>query len=267
MIGDNRIVRAAKVLADAHRTRSVLDELPRDCVPQSLQEGYQIQDELIRQLGWTVVGWKVGLTDPTKWLQRGIKEPIYGRVLEPFHHHSPAALNTTSATIIVEAEFAFRLAHDLPRRDATYSREDVVTAVGSMHLTLDLANSRYRDRQAAATWSVIADNAYSGGLVEGSSVLNWQSLDLAGQEVTLFADGKHIARGTGANVMGDPVVPLVWLANARRASRDGLRRGDIVTTGSFIGAPAVGANAEVVADFGNLGQVMLICRSSVPHSL
>jgi 2-keto-4-pentenoate hydratase len=73
--------------------------------------------------------------------------------------------------------------------------------------------------------------------------------------VVLRFDGKEIARGVGSAILGDPLAAVVMLANGQPKDGEGLRAGQIVTTGSCTGALPIAAGVEAVADFGALGEV------------
>jgi 2-keto-4-pentenoate hydratase len=66
-----------------------------------------------------------------------------------------------------------------------------------------------------------------------------------------------VAEGSGANVLGDPVEALVWLANDQRQRGDGLRAGQAVITGSCTGVNMAEAGDKARAEFGTLGAVEL----------
>ena len=53
--------------------------------------------------------------------------------------------------------------------------------------------------------------------------------------VRLEVDGALRREGTGADVMGDRLRPLWWLAEQRRQWGDGLRAGETIRTGSMTG--------------------------------
>src|SRR6266446_101837 len=45
----------------------------------------------------------------------------------------------------IEAEIAFRLARDLPKRDKPYTRDEIVAAIASMHPAIELVDTRFAD--------------------------------------------------------------------------------------------------------------------------
>ena len=119
-----------------------------------------------------------------------------------------------------------------------------------------------------------ADTAYAiqdshvaglGGAVVGwkvgAGIEDWRGLDLAAMRTELLVNGEQVSDGSGANVLGHPLEPLVWLANARAARGGGLAAGEIVTTGSTcaaLGFADAGDSAE--ARFAAIGSVSVSFR-------
>jgi 2-keto-4-pentenoate hydratase len=75
--------------------------------------------------------------------------------------------------------------------------------------------------------------------------------------VRLLINGIEVASGNAAKAMGDPLSALTWLTNYRLLRGDGLRAGQIVSTGSLTGIHRVAPGDLVVADYGQLGRVEL----------
>ena len=55
--------------------------------------------------------------------------------------------------------------------------------------------------------------------------------------------------------MGDPLLPLHWLAEERRRHGDGLRAGETITTGSMTGMLPIRAGQHVLAQFGEAAAI------------
>jgi len=250
------ISRAADLLVEARLSGNPVD-LPAQLRPASVADAYLIQAGIARKLAWPVAGWKIGYTDPTKHALRGLTEPGYGPVFSLVLYRSPATLPTPPRPAMVEAEYAFRLGSDLPPRSAPYEIADVIAAIDEMYLAIEVLASRHRNPQEMNAYSVIADNLHSGGLVCGASVPNWRDAGLATIPVAVYCDGQPVARGSGAEVMGHPLHALTWLANTLARTDRWLTRGQIVTTGTCLGAPSVPPHAHVEATFGELGKVDL----------
>jgi 2-keto-4-pentenoate hydratase len=147
-----------------------------------------------------------------------------------------------------------------PRR-TPYERAEVARAVASVSPVIELCDTRLENWKAARIEEIIADNGFHGGLVVGTAVNGWESLDLAAHEVALSIGGAVRARGASAGSLGHPLDGLVWIANELSRRGYGLGGGDIIATGTWTGLHFVRGEVAVVADFGSLGRVELRVRA------
>jgi 2-keto-4-pentenoate hydratase len=74
-------------------------------------------------------------------------------------------------------------------------------------------------------------------------------------KVALEVDGVLRREGIGADVMGGPLQPLLWLADERRDWGDGLFAGETISTGSMTGMLPIRAGQKICARFGDLATV------------
>jgi 2-keto-4-pentenoate hydratase len=249
---------AARVLLDARRDRSTIAALPEECRPTTVDEGYQVQDALVALCGARVIGWKLGATTPYWQRRAGLKEPMAGRLLDSGLHRGSATLEGTAFHLrMVECEYAFRLGEDLPARDASYGLEEVTAAVDAVYGCIEVADSRYEKGLLVDTPSLIADNVLAGAYLVGPPIANFRSVDLIHAPVRVWSGDKLLTEGSGEHTGGHPILPLVWLAEDRRARGDGLRAGMLVSTGSCTGGYRAPPKAEVRAEFGAFGEVQV----------
>ncbi|HEX3499685.1 MAG TPA: fumarylacetoacetate hydrolase family protein [Stellaceae bacterium] len=246
---DDRASRAAELLIDARNSGKGLAELPADCRPRDASEAYAIQDAVARRVG-VIRGWKTGAPGPQA---EASYAPIFTVIAGPGRF--PAA---TQRLFGIEAEVAFRLARDLPKRDKPYSRDEVVAAIASTHPAIELVDTRFADFAKIDALSKLADNQSNGALIYGPPVAGWQTLglDLGRPPISVTIDSKVAAETTGNNG-GDPLRLLTALANHCTGRTGGLRVGDMITTGSITGVTFAKAGSVVIADFGKLGTVRL----------
>jgi 2-keto-4-pentenoate hydratase len=155
----------------------------------------------------------------------------------------------------MEAEFAFRMGRDLPPRSAAYKQSEVCDAVAALHLAIEVPDARFERFAEIGPAQIAADDAFASWFLLGQPVPDWQRLDLATQRVRAVNNGVVAAEGTGANVLGDPRIALIWLANHLSQRDIGLKAGDIVTTGTCITPPTIAPGDRFVAEFARLGQV------------
>jgi 2-keto-4-pentenoate hydratase len=237
---------AAARLLCAARGGAPLPELPPHCRPQSDADAYEIQEEVARQLGETVGGWKVGAASAAS---TAFCAPIWTKMVRP----SPASYDARELRLIgIEAEIAFRLGRDLPARTAAYDRAEV-TAGAALHPAIEVVDSRYADFRSVDRATILADNFANGGLVFGHAVPNWQSRDLGATTITVTENGEPFASSSNSAAR-DPIAALVDFANLM-SGRGGAKAGAFVTTGSWTGMVFTKRGATIVADFGPLGRV------------
>lgn len=245
---------AAELLWGAWRTGTQLVGLPEDIRPSNALEGMAIQTRL-EELAGPGFGWKIGATTATARALLGVEEPFAGRMFAQFRHAEGEVIPADSVMLpIAEPEFAFRMARDLDPA-VEHTVDDVLDAVDSMLLAIEMPDSRYKDFANVGIDQILADSGYSKRFVAGRDVPQWRELDLVAQPVTLLRDGEEFARGTGSAVLGDPRIALHWLAlELPRLGRQ-LKAGDIVTTGTATAPAPVFAGTHILADFGDLGTV------------
>jgi len=70
-----------------------------------------------------------------------------------------------------------------------------------------------------------------------------------------YQDGVEIGRGKGADALGHPFEPLAWLANHLGMQGEGLKKGDIVMTGSIVTTRFPQAAFSYRFDVSSLGSV------------
>jgi 2-keto-4-pentenoate hydratase len=158
---------------------------------------------------------------------------------------------------LVECEFFVTLGRSLPARDRPWSELEVKNAVSKVHAGIEVAECRFPSGALPPLHAILADGSASGRYVFGGVIADWQA-GLATIEVRLDVDGREVRRGTGADVMGDPLRALHWLAEQRRRFGDGLGMGETISTGSMTGMLPIRAGQRVVARFGSAARVEIL---------
>ncbi|MBS0387350.1 MAG: fumarylacetoacetate hydrolase family protein [Proteobacteria bacterium] len=244
---------AARALLAVRRGGPRLRALPAPLAPKTLAEAYAIQYALLRELNSSIAGWKASLFDA----ENGICAPLPANAVRDAPAYLvPARLPTQQNTRFgIEAEVAFRLGNDLPplRAGARYDRETVSAALVSAHAVIEVVVSRYVDADVVTQLERVADNFMNELLIVGPSCTSWRSLALAQLPLELRIDGKPVFQARGGHPLNDPLRPVVWLANHLSEFGQGLRAGEIVTTGSWNGVHHVTLEQSVSAWFDGLG--------------
>jgi 2-keto-4-pentenoate hydratase len=247
-----RAAAAADILLRARRGGERPADLPVSCRPRSEAEAYAVQDAVAARLG-PIAGWKVGASDPEA-------EPNCAPLLAVFD--SPATLDPSAYTLRgIEAEIAFRFGADLPPRAAPYERSEVIAALATAHPAIEVCECRLADHAAVDPMSKVADNVFNGALIVGPAWDGWAELSVAAQPVQLLFDDAVVVERRGGNAAGDLMRLLVWLANHLSRRGYGLRRGQVVTTGSWTGVRPSGPATHVAARFPGIGEAAFVFGS------
>jgi len=260
------VTTAAHLLAQARIQHQRLPELPEAVRPKTPSDAYGVQDGLIDELlahyGGSVIGYKIACTNVTAQRQLHVDAPFFGRLLSAFFQESSGGRSASVETgqffmRVVEAEFAFEMARDLPPSAAPRSREEIAGAVKGVIPGIEIVDSRFDEWTTIGALSLIADNACNAAWVKGSLLADWRGIDLAKQAVTVTVNGKVLRQGSGANVLGHPLNALEWLVNNLSARGLGLKAGQYITTGVTTEVYMAERGDRVTADFGPVGSVDL----------
>ena len=234
-----------------------LDALPEAIRPKDRAEAYAAQEGLLRASGQQSVGSKIAATSLAGRKQHQCSRALAGRLLETrVLPDGMAGLLANNLMMVAEAEFAFRMGRDLSPRDREYTVEEVVEAASDLHPTIEVPDSRFREFTTVGPEQLIADAACAGWFFVGDAApASWRAIDLSTQRATVYKNGKLVATGTGAAVLGDPRVALAWLANEVAEFAGGLREGELVTTGTCVVPVPVRPGDQIIVDLGEIGRV------------
>jgi 2-keto-4-pentenoate hydratase len=250
------INRAADLLWRTRLAENRIDALPPEIRPASLAEGYSIQEAMLNLAQQPAIGWKIAATSAAGQKHIGVTEPLAGRLFRDFvladGARRPIARNHMR---VAEAEFAFKMARDLPPRANKYSMREVCDAVDTLHLAIEVPDARYDVFDTIGAPSICADCAFHAWFLLGPDVPDWRGVDLSKQPVRAWKKDEVVAEGSGANALGDPRIALTWLANHLNARGLQLKAGEIITTGTCVKPVEIGAGDTVVMDYLALGKM------------
>ncbi len=253
------VQRAAGLLWESWQQGRAIDALPAQCRPATRADGYAVQAEFDRLSSSKRVGWKIAATSLAGQKHIGVDGPLLGRIFAARCHAPGTVIPVVANRMrVAEPEFAFRFGRTLEPRARPYLVDDVMAAVDSLHLALELPDSRFLDFAGVGGPSLIADNACAHELILGRPVdADWRSLDLSRHPVRGIVQTRYDRRGSGGNVLGDPRVALTWSVNELSTLGIALKAGEFVTTGTTVTPLEIEPSDRVTGDFGSLGTIEL----------
>jgi 2-keto-4-pentenoate hydratase len=254
---------ASDTLWDCWQAGGVVDGLHAPMCPESRADGYAIQAQLMAHTAKPLFGWKIAATSTAGQKHINVDGPLAGRILAERVVPKGSEVHLGSNRMrVAEAEFAFRLGQDLPPRSTDYTQDEVVAAIASLHPAIEVPDSRYADFTKVGAAQLIADNACAHQFTLGAAATaDWRGIDLATHKAVGTISGrrgrtvKH--EGTGANVLGGPLLAMTWIANELSRIGVGLKAGEVVTTGTCVAPLPLHEGDIVIADFGAFGRISL----------
>ena len=245
---------AVQLLVDARSSRRVLAPLSETFGEFTLEHAYAIQDALrkaLDQRGERMIGWKLGATSPAGQAVMGLNEPASGFLLPGLYAGGEEVPVKEFVDLRVEAEVAFRMRSKLVGPGVTAAT--ALLAVESAVPALELLDFMFSGTPCAADF--IANSVIGKAIVLGSPLVPIQGLDLAVEEVVYEHNGEVVGTYTAAEVMGDPLNALAWLANHLAIRGLALRPGDVVMSGAISKMLRPKAGDTIRAKFAHLGSV------------
>ena len=248
---------AAQFLDEAHRSRARYQNLPDAIAPGNFDEAYAAQ-EALRAL-WEprfgpIAGRKIAVTTKVMQELMGIDHPCGGLIFASRLHRSPARIvKADFVNVRVECELAVRLGRDLPKAAQPYTRESARAAVSEVMAAFELIEDRNADYKSSKALSLIADNAWNGGVIIGGPKPPPAGSDLNGIAGQLKRYGKAAANGK----TDDPMGALAWVANLAADHGQPMRAGMVVITGSVLATVDIDIGERLDFALDGVGEVSM----------
>jgi 2-oxo-3-hexenedioate decarboxylase len=241
-------------------------------------QAYAVQSQLLAMCGYSLAGFKMGMTSRAKMRQMGVTDPIFGFL-------APSMVGQDGETMPrswfgqprVEAELAFILRKPI---HGPITTAEAMDAVGSVCLAIEVLDSRYANFRFSLA-DVVADNTSAQRFVLGSELRDPRAVDVGNLGLSLEINGRVTAVASSAAVLGHPARSLAMLvemlqrhySDATRTAilRTGERRalldaGTVILTGGITEAFGVDAGDFIRVRGDGLGEVTMTVgpRSDTP---
>ncbi len=160
----------------------------------------------------------------------GVSHPIAGFLLASGQWEDGAKIEVKLfASVGVEVEVAFKIGMPVVGPGVTASR--ALNAVEAIMPALEVPDLIFTGKPRAVDF--IADSGHGKAFVLGKPVRLTPELDLALEGVVYEHNGQIVATHTAAEIMGNPLNALAWLADHLSSRGRSLKPGDVVMSGSI----------------------------------
>lgn len=236
---------AAAILAahDGHKQIAPISNADRSF---GLDTAYLISDAIMAARiarGERPLGWKIGFTNRNIWDDYGVHAPIWGPVYDTTLYRADQAGQIVHLDAdafvepLIEPEIVFRFARP-PHPDM--DERDLLGCIDAIAHGCEIVQSIYPGWRFAPA-DTVAACAMHGALICGSlTPINEIKADdlikaLADVTIQLLRNGEEVDRGTGTNVLDNPLTALKHFVAGLAASPMSrtIEAGDLVTTGTI----------------------------------
>lgn len=256
MLSPQQIDQAAHHLLAARKAKTRGPCIPEACRPADTDSAVAIHQRVLELLGQTVGGWKCGTPNP-------LTGPIVAALpASAILRSSPCAVPGAKGEI--EPEIAFVIAHDLPPRATPYTDEEIRRAIKEARMVLELITTRYADKASATPPEVLADAYNHHGLFIGPVIPNVLDHALERLHVTVRTDSGTLFDKIHPHPSGHPLNSLTWLVHFLNGRGQGLKAGQIVTTGSYAGIVEAPLGVPIHAELNGLASLDVVLVTDRP---
>jgi 2-keto-4-pentenoate hydratase len=240
------------------RARLAGQSLPQfpGTVPTTLADAYRCQEAAIARFPDDIVGWKVariGAAFAQQFPEERLVGPVFRRNLQVARAGQIIDFPVFEGGFAaVEAEIVLRVNEDAPANKKDWSIDEAAELVRSFHLGVEVAGSPLATLNEIGPGAVISDFGNNWGVVVGSAVGEWRSID---EIVALsFIDDGFVGRGTAFARQG-ALGALAFALNKCAEGGRPLRAGDVISTGAITGVHDIRAGQQSRHVFEGCGEI------------
>ena len=236
----DQINEVAQQLFDAFVAKAPFQPLAGSSQPGSLDEAYQVQGAVYNLMGTAGGlgargGHKIALTSAAIQSLVGLDTPIYGAMFASQIYDTNRTIQLSDyGRLGLEFEVGVRMAADVPPSSTPYTKESIAPFVLSCAPAFELIEDRAADYSQLDAYSILADRCWCAGAVLGEPVTDWDVLDLSACSVQMICNGEVLEQASTGEAMGHPFNGLAWVANYLNSTGGGLKKGELVITGSAL---------------------------------
>ncbi|MEM6743877.1 MAG: hypothetical protein AAF676_09105 [Pseudomonadota bacterium] len=230
----NAADRTAQAMETVWTERARFAPLAGDLRPADIGAAYDAQEALHARLAakrGALAGRKIALSNPDMQKMCGIGHPLFGAAFGDDVHDSGARISLGRFVHLgLEFELALCAAEDAGPRDAPWTAEAARAVLGDVRPAFELIEDRAADYAALDPVTMVADNAWCGGVVLGAPLP--AGFDPAAGPSRLLIDGAEVE--TGDVSAAAPLESFAAVLNHLRDRGQVLEAGQFVITGSAL---------------------------------
>ena len=237
-------------LASGHPITEITAQAPK----LTTEAAYRVQAELMRRhvaRGDRIIGYKAALTSKAMQQREGIASPVLGTLLASRLRSEAEPVSLAGFLKgTVEPEVGVILARDLTGPGVTPSA--ALAAIAGYVPAIEVGDIRTEGRRTLQ--HTICCNTFNGAHLFGTA-LTAPGIDLRREGMVRSLNGNPVAPATAVEVLGDPVLSVVIMANRLAKLGQSLKAGMALLTGSIVSSIPVHPGDSIRIEFTRLGEI------------
>jgi 2-keto-4-pentenoate hydratase len=205
---------------------------------------------LVQQTGAKVVGYKAGLTNPAVQKRFNASAPVWGVLYEPMLLKDGATVEAAfGARPLFEADLLVRVSD--ARINQAKTPEQVLQYIDQVIPAIELPDLVVEAPPKLNGAAIAAINVGARYFVMGAPIAVQRTPQfadaLASMKIVVMGGGDDLDKGFGSDVLDHPLNAVAWLAQDMARQGLALKKGDLVSVGSFskLMPPKPGLKVEV----------------------
>ena len=256
----DKLEKAARFLVSEHKNNQSYKNLPQHLKPSNLDEAYQTQfifHKLIER--GPIGGRKIALVSKIQQEFLGFNQPTGGCLFKNEILYSPSFINKSNYNGLgIEFEIAIILKKDVTKQSKPYNKINVKSYIHSVHSSLELIIDRNANYENIDALCGIADNSWSGGVVVGDEISNWDNLDFNNITSKLIINGNVLEKGSLKEF--DIFDSLSWIFNTYTKFNKTIKKEEVIITGSIFKTRFPQKGDEIIYDVGGLSKAKVTIK-------
>lgn len=231
-----RIAEISRKLSTDWFVRASYETLAGNLALEDVDEAYEaqlaVQSRFSARRG-KVAGRKIALSAKAMQEMCGIGHPIAGAFFTGDMHRSPAKVSLSDFLHLgLEFELALELKENVRPQIEPHTAESVRDLIAGARPAFELIEDKNADYTKLDVLTLIADNAWCGGVVLGPKIEGWEKMNLGDVPSSVCQEGAELEEtNTGA---ADPLGSLAWVLNHFSTRGMALSKGEQIITGSAV---------------------------------
>jgi 2-keto-4-pentenoate hydratase len=223
--------------------------LDLDFMPNDEEQAYKIQKEVVKKLGFPVVGWKLGGTNSKTQQNFNCKSAYLGPI---FSVNQTKPMFPININLRGEAELTFRINERISYLSLVEINVDPLQFFDFLYPSLELPLSKINNFKDVGVLPLIADSCGTGHLSLGEP-LPLKALSASGSQVSITSKGNILAIGHTKNLIGGYKAALSDFLKLVLTYDFEVRAGQFVATGGVTDCISITPSTLINIKFEDLG--------------